>query len=91
MKNLLTLHEAIVLALLSRKDRTATFAEIAAFIEKRGLYTERKGNISLSEQVMLRSTKSSKRYSYLFEVAGKDSITLKNHNYGKACNASNSN
>jgi len=78
MKNLLTLHEAIALALVSRKDRTATFAEIAGFIEKRGLYIERKGNISLSEQVMLRSTKSSKRYSYLFEEIGRDSIRLQN-------------
>ena len=77
MKNLLTLHEAIALALLSKKDRTATFAEIAAFIENRDLYAERKGGILLSEQVMLRSTKSSKRYSYLFEEVDRDRIRLR--------------
>ena len=77
MKNLLTLHEAIALALLSEKSRTATFSEIAAFIERRGLYPERKGNIPLSEQVMLRSTKSSKRYNHLFEEVDKDTIRLR--------------
>lgn len=67
MKNLVTLHEAIALALLSKKSRTATFDEVAAFIEKRCLYPERKGNIPLEVQVMLRATKSRKRYSQLFE------------------------
>ena len=77
MKNIITLHEAIALALLSEKSRTATFVEIAAFIEKRGLYPERKGNIPLSEQVMLRSTKSGKKYSNLFEEVDKNTIRLR--------------
>lgn len=79
MKNLLSLHEAIVVALinLDKKNFTATFQQIANYIEKKGLYIERKGNIDLTTQVMLRSTKSKKRYSYLFEEIGTDSIRLK--------------
>ena len=79
MKNLLSLHEAIVIALLSNKNRKATFTEIASFIDKRGLFKNRKGNISLSEQVMLRSTKSKKKYNYLFQEVNEDTICLRNH------------
>jgi len=46
MKNLLKLHEAIALALLNKENRSGTFDEIAEFIENRGLFPIRKGNIS---------------------------------------------
>lgn len=66
-KNLISLHEAIVLALINFPMRFASYEEIAEFIEIRGLYTERKGNIPLSTQVMLRATKSKGAYKGLFD------------------------
>lgn len=78
MKNLLKLHEAIALALLSKESRSSTFDQNAEFIENRNLFPERKGNITLSKQIMLRSTKSSQRYSHLFEPIDNQSIRLRN-------------
>jgi hypothetical protein len=78
MKNLLTLHESIALALLNKIDRTSTFGEIAEFIEKRNLYPIRKNNIPLSTQVMLRSTKSKQQYQSLFEEVNSTTIRLRN-------------
>ena len=78
MKNLLTLHEAIVLALISNKNRSSTFDDIAEFIEKRELFPIRKGGLSLSKQVMIRSTKSKKKYQYLFEEIDDKTIILRN-------------
>jgi hypothetical protein len=77
-KNLLSLHEAVVIALvnLDRRDFTASFEDIAAYIEKRKLYPFRKGNVPLSTQVMLRTTKSQAAYGYLFEYVGDDSVRL---------------
>lgn len=79
MKNLLTLHEAIVIALINinKETFTATFDEIADFIDNRRLYTERKGEIDLAKQVMLRSTKSKGNYNYLFEQIENNSIKLR--------------
>jgi len=76
-KNLLTLHEAIVIALIQNNIRRATFDEIAAFIEKRNLYPVRKGNIPLARQVMIRSTKSKGAYSDLFTYIGMNCIELR--------------
>lgn len=82
MKNLLTLHEAIIIALINinKETFTASFQEIANFIENRNLYPDRKGGIDLSKQIMLRSTKSKGAYKYLFEKTGEDKIKLKNKN-----------
>lgn len=77
-KNLLSLHEAIVIALINTKNRTATFDKIADFIIERNLYPERKGNIPLSTQVMLRSTKAQGAYHHLFEQLTENTIRLKN-------------
>lgn len=79
MKNLLSLHEAIVIALINinKETFTASFNEIADFIEKRNLYPNRKGNIDLSAQVMLRSTKSKGKYSYLFTQIDENQIKIK--------------
>ncbi|MDR6966121.1 effector-binding domain-containing protein [Flavobacterium arsenatis] len=81
MKNQLSLHEAIVIALINinKENFTASFKEIADFIEKRNLYPDRKGGIDLSTQVMLRSTKADNSYSYLFEIVGDDKIKIKNN------------
>lgn len=79
MKNLLSLHEAIVIALINinKGTFTASFDEIAEYIEKRNLYPERKGNIDLVTQVMLRSTKSKGKYSYLFTQIDENRIKIK--------------
>lgn len=78
MKNLLTLHQAIALALLASENRTLSFSEIAAYIEIKNLFPEREGNITLEKQVMLRTTKSKGKYFYLFEQVGTDIIRLRN-------------
>lgn len=79
MKNLLTLHEAIVIALINidKINFTASFQEIAYFIEKRNLYPDRKNGVNLAKQVMLRSTKSNSKYYYLFERIDEENIKLK--------------
>lgn len=79
MKNLLSLHEAIVIALINinKVNFAATFDEIAEYIEKRNLYAERKGGINLSKQIMLRSTKSKGKYLYIFEQVEENSIKLR--------------
>lgn len=79
MKNLLSLHEAIVIAIinLDKENFTATFQDIADYIEVRNLYPERKGEISLAEQVMLRSTKAKGAYMYLFEEVDENTIRLR--------------
>jgi len=79
MKNQLSLHEAIVIALININKQTfsATFEEIAEYIDNRKLYDQRIGNIDLLTQVMLRATKSANRYSYLFERVNTTTITLK--------------
>ncbi len=53
MKNLLTLHEAVAVVLLKQPNQTATFQTIANEIERRNLFTERKGGITLAEQINL--------------------------------------
>lgn len=78
MKSLLSLHEAIIIALINinKKTFTASFDEIATYIEKRNLYQERKGGVSLAIQVMLRSTKSKRKYFYLFEQIDENHIKI---------------
>lgn len=78
-KNLLSLHEAIVVALINQPTRIASFQQIADFIEKRNLYIERKGNIPLATQVMLRSTKAKRVYRHLFDEVGAGFIRLRNN------------
>ena|ERR1043165_971714 len=86
MKNLVSLHEAIAVALININKETfaATFEEVAAFIEKRGLFTERKDEVDLATQVMLRSTKAKGAYKYLFEQIDENTIQLKNKPVQKA-------
>ena len=77
MKNLLKLHEAIAVVLLNNQNRTATFQTIADDIEKRGLFPNRKGGISLSEQVKLRTSLKSSKYKDRFEFIPPNVIRLK--------------
>ncbi|SCY25251.1 hypothetical protein SAMN02927916_1619 [Flavobacterium anhuiense] len=74
MKNLITLHEAIILVLIKKANRTSSFDEIAKEIEKRNLFPERKGNITLSEQIQLRTSISSSKYKHLFEKVSENEI-----------------
>gem|GEM_PF-1295344 len=79
MKNELHLQEAIVIALINIDKETfcASFDTIAAFIDKRGLFSKRKAGCTLAEQVMLRATRSRGRYKHLFHQIDDRTIQLK--------------
>ncbi|MBI5541445.1 MAG: hypothetical protein HY951_15375 [Bacteroidia bacterium] len=75
MKNLLKLHEVVVL--LNQPDKTATFQTIADEVEKRNLFPNRKGGITLAKQIKLRTAIKSSKYKQLFEYIKPDTIKLK--------------
>jgi hypothetical protein len=77
MKNLLTLHEAVAIVLLSKPDRAATFTSVADEIERRSLFPERRGGITLTEQIKLRTSISTNKYKHWFEFLKPDIIKLK--------------
>lgn len=77
MKNILTLHEAVAIVLLSVPDRTATIQKIADEVEKRNLFPVRKSGISLAEQIKLRTSISSSKYKHFFEFTKPDILKLK--------------
>ena len=77
MKNLLKLHEAIAVVLLSETNKTATFQNIEDEIERRNLFPERKGGITLAEQIKLRTSISSSKYKHWFDLTKPDIIKLK--------------
>jgi hypothetical protein len=77
MKNLLTLHEAVAVVLLGEQNRTATIQTIANEVERRNLFPERKGHISLAEQIKLRTSISSSRYKTWFDFTKPDILKLK--------------
>ena len=77
MKNLLTLHEAVAVVLLSQPNRTATFQTIADEIERRNLFPERKGGITLAQQIKLRTSIASSKYKHWFHFTSPETISLK--------------
>lgn len=77
MKNLLTLHEAVAVILLKQPNRAATFQTIANEIERRNLFPERKGGITLAEQIKLRTSISSSKYKHWFEFTKPDILKLR--------------
>jgi hypothetical protein len=77
MRNLLKLHEAVAVVLLSEPDRTATFQTIADEIERRNLYPERKGGIPLVEQIKLRTSITSSKYKHWFDFTKPNVLKLK--------------
>ena len=77
MKNLLKLHEAIAVILLSQPNLCATFQTIASEIETRNLFPVRKGNISLIDQIKLRTSISSSKYKHWFDYTKPDILKLK--------------
>ena len=74
MKNLLTLHEAIILVLLKQPNRTATYEIIAKEIDRRNLFPDRKNGILLSQQIKLRTSISSSNYKHLFNSISENEI-----------------
>jgi hypothetical protein len=77
MKNLLTLHEATAVVLISEPNRTATFQTIADEVERTKLFPERKGGISLAEQIKLHISISSSKYKHWFEFTKPDILKFK--------------
>lgn len=77
MKNLLTLHEAVAVVLLGIPTRTATFQTIADEVERRKLFLERKGGITLAKQIELRTAIASNKHKDWFEFTKPDIIKLK--------------
>jgi pyoverdine/dityrosine biosynthesis protein Dit1 len=80
MKNLLRLHEAIAVVLLSNSDRIASLKEISQEIARRGLYFQKTGCIAPPDQIRLRThpnTTSGKQYSHMFRYIEPDKVQLK--------------
>jgi len=80
MENILKLHEAIAVILLSKENRTATTQEISDEIATRGLYFQKSGDIAPVGQIKLRThpnTKSGKTYSHLFRYIEPNVVQLK--------------
>lgn len=81
MDDLLKLHEAIAVVLLSKNNRTATLEEISKEIANRGLYFQKSGDIAPPKQIRLRThpnTNAGKRYKHLFEFIEPDKVRLRN-------------
>ncbi len=80
MKNLLSLHESIIITLVNidKESFTSSFDDISDYITKSDLYLERKENNDLATQIMLRSTKSKGNYANLFEQISRNEIKLRN-------------
>ncbi|CAD5248140.1 conserved hypothetical protein [Imperialibacter sp. EC-SDR9] len=67
--NLLKLHEAIAVVLLSCENRTASIQYISEEIARRGLYFQKSGGIAPPGQIRLRThpkTRAGKTYAHLF-------------------------
>ena len=77
MKNLLKLHEAVVVVLLTTPTRSATFQKIVEEVEGRKLFPDRKGGISSSEQIKLVTPISTSKYKNWFEFTKPNLLKLK--------------
>lgn len=77
MKNVLKLHEAIAVVLLSEPKRTSTCEEIARVINKRKLYVRNDDNPLPPYQVMMRTKLSRGRYAHLFLFLSGDRVKLR--------------
>jgi hypothetical protein len=74
----LKLHEAIVVVLLSKPNRTATTHQIADEINQRNLYNRKDNEPIPAYQVMQRTKLSNGQYHHLFEFIEPDKVKLKN-------------
>lgn len=77
MANLLKLHEAIAVVLLSKPRRTASTQKIADEINRRGLYKRKDGKPLPAYQVMMRTKLAKGQYHYLFQFRKPDEVILK--------------
>jgi hypothetical protein len=77
MKNILKLHEAIAVVLLSQKNRVATIDFIAGEINKRKLYLRKDEQPLPAYQVMQRTLLSKSQYHHLFEFKKPNTVKLK--------------
>lgn len=83
MKNLLFLHEAIIVVLMDTPNRTATFNEIANKISERKLYYKKNGDMPDANQIRMRTTLANGQYHHIFELIEPDMVRLRNYNYNK--------
>lgn len=65
LKNLISPHETIAIALLNKPTHTDSFETIAKFIVDRNVCRNRECNVDLATQVMLRCTKLRALYSLI--------------------------
>jgi hypothetical protein len=78
MANVLKLHEAIVVVLINKPNRTATTEEIAKEINKRSLYKKKDLSEVEAGQIKLRAKLSNGAYHHLFEFIEPNIVQLKN-------------
>jgi len=78
MKNLLKLHEAIAVVLLTKPRRESTCAQIAKEINRRALYLRKDRTPVPAYQIMMRTKLNKGRYSHLFKYFGDDQVRLIN-------------
>ncbi len=76
MKNLLKLHEAIAVVLLSEPKRTASVERIALVVNRRKLYTRADQKPVPAYQVMMRAKLSKGRYAHILRYNRNETVTL---------------
>lgn len=79
MENKLTLHEAIVVVLSQKPNKTATTQEIADEINKRELYRRGDGTLVPAYQIVMRTNLSSGRYKHIFKFTPPNNVSLIGH------------
>ncbi len=82
MSNLLKLHEAIVVVLINKENRTATIEEITQEIAARELYRQQKGkgDFPPKSQIRLRThpnTTGGRTYAHIFDFTEPNKVKLK--------------
>lgn len=75
---MLKLHEAIVVVLSTKKNRTATTQQIADEINSRTLYQKKDGSPVQASQIKLRTKLSGGQYHYLFEFEEPNKVKIRN-------------
>ena len=76
-ENILLLHEAIAVVLLTKENKSAYLKDIAAEIERRNLYKKKDGGYPSVSQIRLRVSKSKGQYIHLFGFRNPDIVWLK--------------
>jgi hypothetical protein len=79
MEKKLTLHEAIVVVLSTKTNKSATTEVIADEINKRELYLRGNGTPVPAYQIMMRTNLSSGKYSHIFKFTKPNIVSLIGH------------